>query len=63
MEVAEQIRQAIITEDKKILCPYCRKINGQLTGQETIRNYKVRCRGSGGRLEHFFMLNVEKEEK
>lgn len=63
MEVAEQIRQAIITEDKKILCPYCHKINGQLTGQETIRNYKVRCRGSSGRLEHFFMLNVEKEEK
>lgn len=63
MEVAEQLRQAIITEDGKILCPYCHKINGELTGRETIRNYKVRCRGSSGRCEHHFMLNVEMEEK
>ncbi|MCM1325241.1 MAG: hypothetical protein NC094_01325 [Bacteroidales bacterium] len=58
-------RQAIITEDKKIYCPLCKKLNGILTGQETIRNYKIRCRGSNGRMEHFFMLNAEpeKEEK
>lgn len=58
----EEIRQAIIAKDNKILCPYCHKINGELTGKETIRNFKVRCRGSSGRLEHFFMLNVEMEE-
>lgn len=56
-------KQAIITEDKKILCPYCHKINGELTGNETVRNLRLRCRGSNGRLEHFFMLNVEREEK
>lgn len=56
-------RQAIITEDKKIRCPYCNKINGELTGNEEIHNFKVRCRGSNGRLEHFFMLNVEREVK
>lgn len=53
-------RQAIITEDKKILCPYCHKINGELTGNETVRNLRLRCRGSNGRMEHFFMLNVER---
>lgn len=55
-------KQAIITEDKKILCPYCKKVNGELTGFETIRNFKVRCRGSNGRLSHYFMLNAESGE-
>lgn len=54
-------RQAIITEDKKIKCPYCNKTNGVITGNETIRNYKVRCRGSRRGGEHYFMLNVERE--
>lgn len=56
----KDLRQAII-KDGKILCPYCHKINGELTGDEEIHNFKVRCRGSSGRLEHFFVLNVEKE--
>lgn len=58
-----EIRQAIITADKRLLCPYCGKLNGRLTGNETIRNFKMRCRGSNGRMEHFFMLNVEMEER
>lgn len=57
-----EIRQAII-KDNAILCPYCRKINGRLTGKEEIKNFKMRCRGSNGKLEHFFMLNTETEEK
>lgn len=59
----EELKQAIITEDKKIICPYCHKLNGQLTGNEIIRNFKMRCRGSNGRTEHFFKLNVEMEDK
>lgn len=55
-----ELKEAIITEDKNILCPYCKKKNGELTGEETIRNFKIRCRGSNARLEHFFMLNVER---
>lgn len=59
----EKIKQAIITEDKKILCPYCHKINGELTGNEMVRNLRLRCRGSNGRLQHYFLLNVEREVK
>lgn len=57
----EEIKEAII-KDKAVVCPICGKLNARLTGFETIRNFKVRCRGSNGRLEHFFMLNVEKEK-
>lgn len=56
----KDLRQAII-KDGKILCPYCHKINGELTGDEEIHNFKVRCRGSNGRLEHFFLLDVERK--
>ncbi|MCM1026390.1 MAG: hypothetical protein NC432_08125 [Roseburia sp.] len=59
----EEIKQAIITEGGKIRCPYCHKINGELTGQETICNFKIRCRGSSSRLEHFFLLNAEPEKE
>lgn len=59
----EEIKEAIIISDKKIKCPYCGKTMGVLTGEETIRNYKVKCRGSRRGWEHFFMLNVEREVK
>lgn len=59
----EILKEAVITPDKKIHCPICGKTNGIITGQETIRNFKVRCRGSRRNLEHFFMINVEREEK
>lgn len=62
-KIMEELKQAIITPDKKIKCPICQKTNGRITGQETIRNYKVRCRASRRGWEHFFVLNVEKEEK
>ena len=62
MEVTEKIKEAIITPDNKIQCPICHKTNGIITGQETIRNFRIRCRSSRRGLEHFFMLNVEKEE-
>lgn len=57
----ESLKEAIIA-DKKIKCPICGKTNGMITGFETIRNYKVRCRGSRRGWEHFFVVNVEKEE-
>ncbi len=53
----EEIKKAVISKDKKIRCPYCGKLNGQLTGNEVIRNFKMRCRGSNGRMEHFFVLD------
>lgn len=59
----DEAKQAIITEDKKILCPYCHKINGELIGNETVKNLRLRCRGSNGRLQHYFLLNVEREVK
>lgn len=42
-----EVREAII-RDGKILCPYCHKVNGELTGKEEIHNFRIRCRGSGG---------------
>lgn len=63
MLVEEGLKEAIITPDKKIKCPICGKTNGVITGQETVRNYKMRCRASRRGWEHFFTLNVEKGEK
>lgn len=59
----EILKEAIITPDKKIKCPICGKTCGMITGQETIRNYKVKCRGSRREWQHYFVINVEKEEK
>ena len=59
----DELKNAVITPDKKIKCPVCGKTCGMITGLETIRNYKVRCRGSRRGWEHFFMLNVEMEKK
>lgn len=57
------VAEAIITEDNKVKCPYCGKVNGVLTGHETVRNYKIRCRASRKNQEHFFVLNVEGEQR
>lgn len=59
----EELKEAIITPDNKIKCPYCFKTNGMVTGRETVRNFKIRCKGSRRGREHYFMLNAEKEEK
>lgn len=59
----EELKEAIITPDKKIRCPICGKVQGMLSGRETIRNFKIRCRSSRRNHEHFFVLNSESEEK
>ena len=58
-----EILEAVITPDKKIKCPICGKTNGVITGEETVINYKIRCRGSRKGWEHYFVLNTEMEEK
>ncbi len=58
----ETLKEAVITKDKRIKCPICGKVNGQLFGGEKIENYRVRCRGSNSKFEHFFALNVGMEE-
>lgn len=58
----ETLKEAIITYDNKIKCPYCLKTNGIVTGEEYVKNFKMRCRGSRRGLEHFFVLNVGDEE-
>lgn len=57
-----EVREAII-RDGKIFCPSCGKLNGELTGKEEVHNFRIRCRGSNGRIEHFFMLNVNRERE
>lgn len=58
----EAYKQAII-KNGAIMCPWCYKKNGELTGNEEVHNFKIRCRGSSGRMEHFFILNTEREVK
>lgn len=58
----EGLKEAIITADRKIKCPICGKTNGMITGHETVRNLKIRCKGSRRNHEHYFVLNVESEE-
>ena len=38
----DELKNAVITPDKKIKCPICGKTAGVITGRETIRNFKVR---------------------
>lgn len=59
----EELRQAIITPDNKIRCPICGKTHGLVTGRETVRNFKIRCRSSRRNHEHYFVLNLESREK
>lgn len=55
----DELKQAIITPDKKIKCPYCFKTNGMVTGRETVRGFVIRCKGSRRGHEHYFVLNTE----
>lgn len=59
----EILKEAIITYDNKIRCPYCLKTNGMISGNEFVRNFKIRCKGSRRGAEHFFVLNVSEKEK
>ena len=61
--MAETLKEAIITLDKKIKCPICNKTNGLLNKEAVIKDYKIRCRGSRRGAEHFFILNSGGDEK
>lgn len=59
----EELKQGIITSDRKIKCPYCYKTNGFLNKEAVIQDYKIKCRGSKRGAEHFFILNSGGSEK
>lgn len=59
----ERLKEAIITTDGKIKCPICGKTNGMITGKEKVENFRIRCKSSRRGHEHFFVLNVGKEDK
>lgn len=63
VSMEERLKEAIITTDGKIKCPICGKTNGMISGSETIRNYRIRCKSSRRNHEHYFVLNVESEGK
>lgn len=57
------IEKCAIKKDGWIVCPYCKKKNIKLTGKETIKNLRFRCKASRRLNEHFFMIdNIESEE-
>lgn len=59
----EQLKEAVITPDRKVRCPVCGSTNGMLTGHETVRNYRIRCKSSRRNRQHFFVLNVEPKKE
>lgn len=62
--MAETLKEAIITNDKRALCPHCGKLNLVINDGALVRNLRIRCRGSRrGRGEHFFILNSGEDEK
>lgn len=56
-----EVREAIITPKGEVRCPYCGKLGLVLTGEETAKNLKIRCRGSRKGAEHYYVLNTGKE--
>lgn len=57
-----ELMQAIITQDGKVRCPICGKVNLILNNDTFIRNCQIRCRASRKGLEHYFMLNAGEME-
>jgi len=54
----EELKQAIITPDRKVHCPHCSKVALILNDEAYVKNLKIRCRGSRRGVEHFFILNT-----
>lgn len=53
-----ELKEAVITPKGEVRCPHCGLLNAMLTGEETIKGFKMRCRGSRRGAEHYFMLNA-----
>lgn len=53
----ENLKQAVIETDGRIRCPVCFKVNGIVTNDAILKNYKIRCRTSRRGHEHFFVVN------
>lgn len=53
-----ELKEAIITPKGEVRCPYCGKLGLVLTGEETVKKLKIRCRGGRKGMEHYFLLNV-----
>ncbi len=54
----EELKEAIVTPDGKLRCPVCGAINGELVGDEVVKNLRIRCRKSRRNKEHSFILNL-----
>ena len=50
-------REAVV-KDNKVFCPVCGALNMTLTGEEQMRNVRIRCRKSKSNSEHYFIVNV-----
>lgn len=54
--------QAVISKDMEIRCPICGRKCGVLCGNEVVRNFRIRCKGSRQMAKpHFFILNFPTE--
>lgn len=54
----EKLKEAIITPDNRVLCPICGAINGEIIGDEVVKNLRIRCRKSRRNKVHSFILNL-----
>lgn len=55
VESMEELKTAII-EDGAVRCPVCGAVNGRVSGNEIVINYKIRCRKSKKNNDHYFLL-------
>lgn len=53
--------QEAVVKDNKVFCPVCGALNMTLTGEEQMRNVRIRCRKSKSNSEHYFIVNVGEE--
>lgn len=56
------MEQAIIDKDGSIRCPICGRKNGELTGNETVKNFVVQCKRKIAGKPHSFIINSDRNE-
>lgn len=57
------MKNAIITDTKEIRCPICNRKIGELTGKETVINFKMRCPKKIKGVAHEFVINIKEGDK
>lgn len=52
-----------IIKDKEIRCPICNKKIGNISGNEVVKNFTMRCPRKLNGVAHEFIINIDMEVK